>query len=86
MRSVGIRLPEEPTDPKVKWVRIRIRVRGEWLESIYHALLPDLEGKARLDRHLEIEGKESMSKARAFLNSNLTLIDAAFRSIEKVNK
>ncbi len=33
-----------------------------------------------------LEARGPISKVRAFLNSNLTLMDAALRALEKVNK
>ena len=80
--SVGIRLRAVHTDPELKTVRVKIKVEGKWLGSIYHALLPELKGNIRMKERMEIEAKEkSMSKARAFVNSNLTLIDVAYRCI-----
>jgi len=65
---------------------VRIRVEGEHIEVLYHALLPDLKGGIRLNRALVLEARGPISKVRAFLNSNLTLMDAALGALEKVNK
>lgn len=65
---------------------VRIEVEGGQVETLYRALIPDLKKEVKLDRVLVLEARGPISKVRAFLNSNLTLMDAVVRALEKVNK